>query len=98
MENEQISIMLAQHDQLIRGLERRMEDVEETQKSLSNLTISTKELALSVKNMTEVQKDQGLRIKALEMKPAKMWESITGTIITGIVGAILGAIIAVIAG
>ena len=67
--------------------------VEGTQKQINDLTISTKELALSVKNMTEEQKDQGERLKILESKPVRMWDSIVGAILTGVVGAILGAIV-----
>lgn len=97
MDNETLYATVSQHDTQIKNLERRMADVEEMQKQIVDLTISTKELAMSVKNMTEEQKEQGDRIKALELKPIKLWETIVGTVVTGIVGAILGAIIAMIA-
>lgn len=97
MDNENL-IKLTELDIKVKSLEKRMTDVEETQKQIADLTISTRELAMSVKNMTEVQKEQGSRIRALEAKPVKMWETIVGTIVTGIVGAILGAVIAMIVG
>lgn len=97
MDNETLYATVSQYDTQIKNLERRMADVEKMQKQIVDLTISTKELAMSVKNMTEEQKEQGDRIKALELKPIKLWETIVGTVVTSIVGAILGAIIAMIA-
>lgn len=98
MDGEQIAIMLSQHNQTIVGLERRMAKIEETQKQIADLTISTKEIALSVKNMTEEQKEQGERLRILEQKPAKLWDTAIGALLTGVIGAILGAVVALLAG
>ena len=93
MESEQVSIMLTQHEQLLAGLERRMMKIEETQAQIADLTISVREIAVSVKNMTEEQKQQGDRLRLLEQKPARLWDTAMGAIITGIIGAVLGAVV-----
>lgn len=98
MESEQMAIMLTQHNQSIVGLERRMAKIEETQKQIADLTISTKEIALSVKNMTEEQKEQGARLRVLEQKPSKLWDTAMGSLLTGVIGAILGAIVTLLVG
>ena len=92
MDNTEMAVKIAEHEQRIIGAEHRIKDLEETQKQINDLTISVKELAISVKNMTEEQKDQGSRLKTLEEKPAKMWDSVSSTVVTGILGAVVGAI------
>ena len=92
MTNEEIAVTLANHDNRIRVSEHRIEDLEESQKQIYELTISVKELAISVKSMVEEQKEQGERIKALEDEPAEKWDLLTKTILTGVVSAIVGAV------
>ena len=45
----------------------------------------------------EWKKEADARITALETVPASRWEKVVGTVITGVVSAIVGAITAVIA-
>ena len=90
--------MLTQHDQLLVGLERRMTKIEETQEQITDLAISTKEIALSVKNMTEEQKEQGARLRVLEQKPAKLWDTAIGSLLTGVIGIIIGAVVSMLMG
>ncbi len=94
MTNEEIAIKLTNHDNRIKVSEHRINDLEESQKQIYNLTISVKELAMSVKNMVEEQKEQSGRLKQLESKPVKKWESVSDTIISTIVGTIAGALAA----
>ena len=92
MTNEEIAVTLARHDNRIRVSEHRIDDLEESQKQIYDLTISVKELAMSVKSMVTEQKTQGDRIRQLEEKPGKRWDLIITTIITGVVGALVGAV------
>ena len=73
---------------------KRITDLEKEQKQIYALTISVKELAMSVKSMVEEQKEQSERIKQLEEKPVKRWDSIITTIITSIVSFAVGAVLA----
>lgn len=93
MTNEEVAVTLANHDNRIRVSEHRIEDLEQSQKQMYDLTISVKELAMSVKSMVEEQKKQGDRISKLEEEPAENWKSLKKTVITGIVSTLIGAVI-----
>lgn len=91
MTNEEIATTLANHDNRIKVSEHRIADLEQLQKQIYDLTISVKEIAMSVKNMVEEQKEQGDRIKKLEEQPAEKWNTLQKTIITSIVSTLIGA-------
>ena len=57
---------------------RRIDDLEETVRQIGDLTASVKELAVSMKNMTNIQEQQGDRLKVLEDKDGAMWRKVTG--------------------
>ena len=100
MNNEEIVTKLANHDNRIRVSEHRISDLEESQKQIYDLTISVKELAISVKGMVEEQKEQGERIRALESEPAEKWNKMTNTaiacVITTVIGGLIGAVLAML--
>ena len=76
MTNEDVAVTLANHDNRIKVSEHRIEDLEESQKQMYDLTISVKELAMSVKSMVTEQKEQSERIKKLEEKEVTKDEEI----------------------
>ena len=96
MTAEEIAAKLASHEQKIVGAEHRIKDLEETQKQIWDLTVSVKELAISVKGMVAEQKEQGKRLDLLEGKPGKKWEKASDTVITTIIGGLVGAAIAAV--
>ena len=71
---------------------RRIDDLEETVRQIGDLTASVKELAVSMKNMTNIQEQQGDRLKVLEDKDGAMWSKVTGYIFTAILGIVIGFI------
>ena len=93
MTNEEIAVTLANHDNRIKVSEHRIEDLEESQKQIYDLTISVKELAMSVKSMVEEQKKQGDRIKKLEEEPIENWNTLKKTLITSIISTLIGAVL-----
>ena len=50
------------------------------------------ELAISVRNMVEVQKEHSDKLAELEARPAQNWNTMTRTAFTTIVSAIAGAL------
>ena len=82
------------------NIKERLDKVEDKQESFNELVICVKELAINMKNMTEVQKKQNERLERLEQEPAddaKYYRrEIIKTIITVIIGAGLGALLALI--
>lgn len=92
MTNEEVAVTLAKHENRIKVSEHRIKDLEDTQKRIHELTVSVKEIAVSVRSMVTEQKEQGERIKKLEEEPVEKWNILTKTIITGIVSALVGAV------
>lgn len=91
MTETEIAVKLENHDQQIKSLKHRMEEQEEQSKTIQELVLSVKELALNMQTMIEVQGKQGDRLAKLEAVPAEHWSSMKRTIFNTIVGAIAGA-------
>lgn len=71
---------------------KRIDELENTTKQISALTISIEKLAQSVESMVKEQEAQGKRLVSLESRDGEMWRKITGYVITAIVGIVLGYI------
>ena len=91
MNNEEIVKKITEHDEKIKVANHRIDDLEEQQKQIQDLTLSVQELAMSVKSMVEVQKTHSEKINELESKPAQNWNTMQRTVLTAIVSAIAGA-------
>lgn len=59
MNETDIAVKLENHDQQIKSLKHRMEEQEEQSKTIQELVLSVKELALNMQTMIEVQEKQG---------------------------------------
>ena len=73
MNETDIAVKLENHDQQIKSLKHRMEEQEEQSKTIQELVLSVKELALNMQTMIEVQGKQGDRLAKLEAAPAEQW-------------------------
>lgn len=71
---------------------RRIDELEGTVRQIGDLTASVKELAVSMKNMTNIQEQQGKRLDVLENQDGEMWRKVTGYIFTAILGIVIGFI------
>lgn len=85
--------------------EHRITELEEEVKNNNALVLKVGELAIEIKHMREdyqklaekhVEEIKAIdkRLITIENKPAKRWEQIASTVITGIATAILGFILA----
>ena len=72
----------------------RIDDLEKRQDNLDELVSTVKVLAVREENVETNVKEIKSDVKSLTDKPAKRWESIISTIITTLVAAILGFIMA----
>ncbi len=97
---QEIALKLNDHKHEIDSLKHRVAECEEQQKTMNALINSVNELAVNMKYMLAEQQAQGARLNTLEQIPANDYRHyrhiIGGCVITGIVGAILGAVIALI--
>lgn len=66
----------------------RLEALEEAVREMTRLTVAVEKMAVSIEGMAAEQKRQGERLTAIEEKPVKRWDAI----VTGIIGAIVGAL------
>lgn len=100
MDEKSIELHLNDHDNKIENLHHRVKNVEQKQEALLELATSVKELSINMKYMVEEQQRQGERLEALEKAPADeakyIRRQIIGAIISALIGAGIGALLALI--
>lgn len=74
----------------------RILELEENVKEIHSLTVSVERMAVNMGNMLEEQKKQGDRLAKLEKEPADAYKQIKMSIVTSIIGTIVGAGIGVV--
>lgn len=90
-------ITRAEHEEFCKRLEeedrrqnKRLEILEEQTKQFTDLVLSVRELAQSVKQLAETQKVQGEKLDELENRDGEMWRRVSGYVITSIIGLVVG--------
>ena len=100
MTNEEIAVKFEDHEHEIKSLKHRMNKCEEEQSTLNKLANSVDVLAVNMKHMADEQKRQCEHIEKLEKEPAEEYKHykrlVFGCVITTILGAVVGAALAVI--
>ena len=71
---------------------RRIALLEGNVQQMNDLTVSVKEMAVTMGNMLEEQKKQGDRLEKLEREPGEAHRQIKAAIITAAVSSVVGAI------
>lgn len=100
MTTEEIAVQFENHEQEIKSLKHRMDNCEKQNNTLTKLVNSVDKLALNMEYMAKEQKEQGIRLERLENEPKDDFKHykrlIIGNIITGILGALVGAVLALV--
>ena len=100
MTNEEVAVALKDHENEIKILKHRMHEQEERDKTLTELTTSVKTLAVNMEYMAKEQTKQGARLERLEREPAESHKYFKRTIwtslITTVVGAVIGAVLTLV--
>lgn len=87
METTEIGAALARQEEQIKGLARRMDNLEKLTESVNTLAKSVERLTVQQKvNDTEIEALTG-KVNELEEKPAKRWETVVAAIISALIGA-----------
>lgn len=73
-------------------LKGNVKDLHKIFDNITDIAISTEKLAVEMKYMREEQNKTEQRLKALEEKPIKRYDSIVNYIITSVIGLVIGAI------
>lgn len=71
-----------------------LEKLEKNIGNIHELSVSVAEIALSVNNICETIKKQNVRLDNLESQKSKMLDEITKIILSSVIGAVVGFIVA----
>lgn len=100
MTNEEIAVKFEDHEHEIKSLKHRVDKCEDQNKTLNKLVSSVDVLAVNMTHMAEEQKKQGDKLEKLEKEPAEEYKHykrlIIGCVITGVLSAIIGAVLATV--
>lgn len=100
MRNGEVAVRMAEQNKEIGSLKHRMDECEEQHKLMNKLVSSVDKLAMNMEQMFKEQQEQGNRLLKLEQAPADELlyykKQIVGKALNGIVGALLGAVLAMI--
>lgn len=100
MNNEEITVSLTKHEDEIRSLRHRVSTCEGENETIRALALSVNKLAVNMEHMLAEQKEQGVRLTALERAPAEGFRHLKDTFIkclmSSVLGALLGALMALI--
>ena len=69
---------------------QRLKLLEEQTKQVTDIAISVRELAQSVKQMAVTQKEQGDKLEKLEGMDGEKWRTVVGYIVTAVIGIVIG--------
>ena len=73
-------------------IRRRILKLEDIFENINKLTVQIEKLALETKYMREDYNDLDSRVMVLEQKPVKRYDTVVTTIITGLIGIVIGVI------
>ena len=74
--------------------QRRIEDIEKRQDNLDELVSTVKVLAIREESVENDVREIKADVKNLTSKPAKRWEKVVESILTIVVGAVVGFVLA----
>lgn len=71
----------------------RIDSLERNYQIVNQLSLHMERLATNMEAMAKELARQGTKLNELEMKPAKRWDLVITSIITGVVGVLVGMIL-----
>ncbi len=91
MTETEVAVKLEAHEHEIKSLKHRMEDQEEQSKTIQELVLAVKELALNMQAMIKEQGSQGARLAKLEAAPGEAYNSLKRTAVNTIISVMAGS-------
>ena len=93
MDTQEIGAALARQEEQIKGLARRMDNLEKLTESVNKLAISVERLtAQQAATDTQIETLTG-DMNELKEKPAKRWDTVIAAIISALIGAVITLLI-----
>ena len=100
MNEQEVAVQLTAHDHEISSLKHRACKLEAASESMTQLVRSVDKLAMNMERMLAEQTAQGERLARLEAEPGEQYKYykrlIVGCVITGVISAVVGAVLATI--
>lgn len=87
-----VEVSLVKNSESLKGLHRRLDKLEKTVEAINGLALSLRDIAGEVKAMREDLTDLSARVRHMEMKPARRWNSVVETFLSVGIGALAGYI------
>ena len=93
---DSLASKVMEHDAKIKGVEHRVKNLENEVHDLRELTKAVAVMGSHVEQLTNQFDELHQDVKEIKATPAKRWDKVITAIITGIVGTLIGAVLAVI--
>ena len=94
MDEVAIATNLKEVEQRCKSNTHRLDEMEKRQDNLDKLVTSVEVLATKQQAMETDVKEIKIDVKALTDKPGKRWEQLVATVLSVIIGAVLGVLMA----
>ena len=89
----EVMITLANHENKIAELYHRLKAQEQQTRAINELSLSVRELAVTMKGMISEQKSLGERITRLERAPLARYEKVLFAVFSAVLGAACGIVL-----
>ena len=93
---DSLGAKVMEHDAKIKGVEHRVKDLENEVHDLRELTKAVAVINSNVEQLSGQFSELHQDVKEIKAIPANRWDKVITAIITGAVGAIIGALLALI--
>jgi predicted nuclease with TOPRIM domain len=93
---DSIASKVMEHDARIKGVERRVKDLETEMHDLRELTKAVAVTNSNVESLHEQFAELHQDVRDLKEIPASRWEKVVVAVITGVVGVLIGAVMALV--
>ena len=93
MDDQQLENRLTKLEESLDYIGEDIEEIKDTQNKIESLALSVNTLAVQVKRLVDDLCGIVGRVTILENKPAKRWESMISTLLSVIIGGMIGFIV-----
>jgi predicted nuclease with TOPRIM domain len=93
---DSIASKVMEHDAKIKGVEHRVKDLEGEMHDLRELTKAVAVTNSNVESLHEQFNELHQDVRSLKEIPAARWEKVIVSVITGVVGVVIGAVMALV--
>ncbi len=93
MTPEDMAIAIAKNENEIKSLKHRVAACESENETIRSLALSVNRLAVNMEHMLREQKEQSVRLTALEKAPSESFQHLKQTVIGCITSSVLGALL-----